>query len=65
MKLKLNLNTSNPNYDTSKGEQIAINVDGSDAASKIAADKTFPSGVMDTQVRDDNIFSTKNIISRL
>jgi len=49
LKLKLNLNTSNPNYDTSKGEQIAINVDGSDAASKIAADKTFPSGVMDTQ----------------
>lgn len=50
VKLTLSLNTSNSNYDTGKGEQIALNVDGSDASSRIAAERTFPSGVMDQQV---------------
>lgn len=50
LKLKLRLNTSNTNYDNSKGEQFALNVDGADNTNKLPDEKTFPSGIMDHQV---------------
>jgi len=50
LKLKLRLNTANSNYDTSKGEQFALNVDGADTSNKLAQEKTFPAGIMDHQV---------------
>jgi len=50
VKMNLRLNTTNSNYDPSKGEQIALNVDGSDAATRLVTERTFPSGMMDRQV---------------
>jgi len=49
LEVEVLLDTSSPNYDQSKGEQIAINVDGSSTAS-IAEGSTYDSSVMDTQV---------------
>lgn len=40
--LELERNTESANYCMSRGEQIAINVDGKDAASKKPEDVTFP-----------------------
>ena len=46
--MHLSLNTQNENYDKSRGEQIALNVDGEKG---VPADhRTFKSGLMDTQV---------------
>ncbi len=44
----MGLDTHNENYDESRGEQIALNVDG-DKGSK-TVDSTFKSGLMDFQV---------------
>ncbi len=45
------LNTGCSNYDRSKGEQIALNVDGShDSARKEDDEISFPTGQMDRQV---------------
>ena len=44
VELELKLNTSNANYDRSKGEQIALNVDGSKTG--VGNDRTFHSSVM-------------------
>jgi len=48
LQLHMGLDTHNENYDESRGEQIALNVDG-DKGSK-TADSTFKSGLMDFQV---------------
>ncbi|XP_047108579.1 DNA-directed RNA polymerase III subunit RPC5 [Schistocerca piceifrons] len=56
VKLELELDTSNPNYDTSKGEQIALNVDGMSKAPlkhdnrKQEDPKYFQGTMMDKQV---------------
>jgi DNA-directed RNA polymerase-3 subunit RPC5 len=52
VELSFALNTDGPNFDESKGEQMALNVDGSDskAKTKDVEDKMFSSGVMDKQV---------------
>ncbi|XP_023321060.1 DNA-directed RNA polymerase III subunit RPC5-like [Eurytemora carolleeae] len=48
VEMHLSLNTQNENYDKSRGEQIALNVDGEKG---VPADhRTFKSGLMDTQV---------------
>ena len=45
------MNTDNDNYDTSRGEQIALNVDGEQSRAAAAApNRTFTSALMDTQV---------------
>merc|ERR1719357_1283439 len=46
VELEIRLNTSNSNYDRSKGEQIALNADGCQPA---ANDRSFSSSVMDKQ----------------
>jgi len=46
VELEIRLNTSNSNYDRSKGEQIALNADGCQPA---AHDRSFSSSVMDKQ----------------
>lgn len=52
VELTLALDTGIPNYDTSKGEQIALNVDGSNSKSKSTDPDQllYPSGLMDKQV---------------
>ena len=45
VQLTLGINTSCANYDTSKGEQIALNVDGTSRKSE--EEKTFREGIMD------------------
>lgn len=56
VKLELELDTSNPNYDTSKGEQIALNVDGMSKAPlkqdnrKQEDPKYFQGTMMDKQI---------------
>jgi len=45
----LALATSSSNYDSSKGEQMALNVDGS-KSTKNPDDKLYSSGYMDKQV---------------
>ncbi|XP_038065974.1 DNA-directed RNA polymerase III subunit RPC5-like isoform X2 [Patiria miniata] len=46
VEIELGLETSNPNYDRSRGEQIAINVDGANPV----GNKSYQSDVMDKQV---------------
>jgi len=48
IEMHLALNTENENYDDSRGEQIALNVDGEKGSSTTSA--TFKSEKMDTQV---------------
>nr|CAD7426700.1 unnamed protein product [Timema monikensis] len=52
VRLELGIDTRNPNYDTSKGEQFAINVDGSGnkKEAKKTDEKYFDSNVMDKLV---------------
>lgn len=50
VELTLALNTNCANYDKSKGEQIALNVDGNGDKQNEDEVKTFPYGVMDRQV---------------
>nr|CAD7458170.1 unnamed protein product [Timema tahoe] len=52
VRLELGIDTRNPNYDTSKGEQFAINVDGSGNKKdgKKTDEKYFDSNVMDKLV---------------
>ena len=47
VELTLSLNTSSGNYDASKGEQIALNVDGNPDNFKPDHELTFRSGIMD------------------
>jgi len=49
VELELKLNTDNPNYDRSKGEQIALNTDGCNPGHG-QSDRTFQSSVMDKQL---------------
>ena len=51
--MHLRLNTDNDNYDRSRGEQIALNVDGEKA--NLSTPATYQSEVMDTQVRKNLI----------
>ena len=54
LELTMGLNTSCANYDNSKGEQIALNVDGS--GRKTAEDElTFTQGVMDKMSLTSNV----------
>ena len=46
--MQMSLSTQNENYDKSRGEQIALNVDGEKGTQ--ADNRTFRSGLMDTQV---------------
>jgi len=48
IEMHLALNTTNTNYDRSRGEQIALNVDGQRSSG--ATNNTFSSDVMDVQV---------------
>lgn len=48
VELDIALNTTQANYDRSKGEQIKLNVDGSDGGNR--PDSVFQSNVMDKQV---------------
>lgn len=51
IEMHLAMNTDNDNYDTSRGEQIALNVDGEQSRAAAAApNRTFTSALMDTQV---------------
>ncbi|XP_067005407.2 DNA-directed RNA polymerase III subunit RPC5 isoform X2 [Anabrus simplex] len=50
VRLEIGINTHSPNYDTSKGEQIALNVDGSGATRKKSEDRHFESTCMDKQI---------------
>jgi len=50
VELELKLNTQNPNYDRSKGEQIALNTDGCNPGPTTAVGRTFHSSVMDKQL---------------
>ncbi len=52
VELTVALDTDTANYDRSKGEQVALNVDGSDARAKTADPDAmlYPSGIMDKQV---------------
>ena len=55
VELSLALNADGPNFDVSKGEQMALNVDGCDGkpGKRVDADpddKLFSSGIMDKQV---------------
>ncbi|CAG0880164.1 unnamed protein product [Darwinula stevensoni] len=52
LELTLAVNTESPNYDQSKGEQIAINVDGLDAPPSTAL---YPRGYMDKRVLDSKL----------
>lgn len=45
--MEVAIDTTNPNYDNSKGEQIALNVDGTSSNSMPST--TYDSGVMDKQ----------------
>ena len=47
VELTVGLNVSCPNYDKSKGEQIALNVDGSLSSHKSEEDITYGRGIMD------------------
>ena len=49
VELELQVNTANPNYDRSKGEQLALNVDGPKAGSEDKP-RVFQSMLMDKQV---------------
>ncbi len=50
VELTVALETDSSNYDSSKGEQIALNVDGTDARAKADPDSLlYPSGYMDKQ----------------
>ena len=44
------LDTRCNNFDNSKSEQIALNVDGSDRKATSVEEKSFPSGLMDHQI---------------
>jgi len=48
IEMHMALNTDNDNYDASRGEQIALNVDGDKG--HISSSSTFSSGKMDSQV---------------
>lgn len=55
VEMELQINTSNPNYDRSKGEQIALNVDGPangvvNGSASENKPKVFQSSVMDKQL---------------
>ena len=50
IEMHLAMNTHNDNYDTSRGEQIALNVDGEQSRAAVP-DRTFTSALMDTQVQ--------------
>jgi len=51
VELEIRLNTGTDNYDRSKGEQIKLNVDGSDTGVRpLDKPRTFSSDVMDKQV---------------
>ncbi len=51
VEVTLALQTGTPNYDHSKGEQIALNVDGSEGRARKEPDALlYPSGIMDKQV---------------
>ena len=66
VELTLGLNTTCHNYDVSKGEQIALNVDGT--TRKNEEEKTYRTGQMDkitlssTKVRFRESFSHKSVI---
>lgn len=47
VELTIGLNASCPNYDKSKGEQIALNVDGSTSNQKSDDEITYGRGIMD------------------
>ena len=47
VELTFGLNASCPNYDKSKGEQIALNVDGSTSSQKSDDEITYGRGIMD------------------
>merc|ERR1719228_2514333 len=49
VELELMINTQNPNYDRSKGEQISLNVDGA-ASKETDTAKVFQAPVMNKQV---------------
>jgi len=48
IEMHMELNTNNENYDVSRGEQIALNVDGDKG--NLTTSHTYASGKMDTQV---------------
>jgi hypothetical protein len=58
VEMTLGLNTSCSNFDQSKAEQIALNVDGSHDNLKPDDEVTFPRGQMDRQ----KLISTKTIV---
>ncbi len=63
VELTVVIDSSTSNYDASKGEQLALNADGSNKTNKDLDSILYPSGIMDKQVNTGSSLGLSGLVT--